>query len=84
MLVLKVIGLSVVIVALAFLGFAVQTLLKKGGKFPNTHVGSNKYMKSQGVTCATTFDKIEQAKARQGLKFKTIALDEESDSKYFC
>lgn len=84
MLVLKVVGLSIVIMAFVFLGFAVQTLLKKGGKFPNTHIGSNKYMKSHGVTCATTFDKIEQAQARRGLKIKQLSIDDEETGKYFC
>jgi hypothetical protein len=83
MLVLKVIGLSVATMAFVFLGLAVQILLKKGGKFPNTHVGSNKYMKSHGVTCATTFDKIEQAKAR-GIKFRQLAIDDQESENYFC
>lgn len=84
MLVLKVVGLSIVIMALVFLGFAVQTLLKKGGRFPNTHIGSNKYMRAHGVTCAQTYDKIEQAKARKGFQFKTILVEDEGDTKYFC
>ncbi|MDP3644349.1 MAG: hypothetical protein Q8S54_14315 [Bacteroidota bacterium] len=83
MLVVKVIILSVVIMALAFVGLAVQTLFKKGGKFPNTHIGSNKYMKANGVTCAQTFDKMEQAKAKKELRFKQLSL-EESKTKYFC
>jgi len=80
MLVIKVIMLSVVLMALAFVGLAVQTLFKKGGKFPNTHIGSNKYMKAKGVTCAQTFDKMEQAKARKELRFKQLSL-QKSDSK---
>lgn len=83
MVVVKVILLSVVIMALAFVGLAVQTLFKKGGNFPNTHIGSNKYMKANGVTCAQTFDKMEQAKTRKELRFKQLSL-EESKTKYFC
>jgi hypothetical protein len=83
MAILKVVLLAIAIMALAFLGLAVQTLLKKGGKFPNTHIGSNKYMKANGVTCAQTFDKIEQAKARKELRFKQVILDE-SEDKSFC
>lgn len=83
MAILKVVVLAIVIMALVFLGLAVQTLLKKGGKFPNTHIGSNKYMKANGVTCAQTFDKIEQAKARKELRFKQVILDE-SEGKSFC
>jgi hypothetical protein len=80
MAILKVILLSVVIMALVIVGLALQTLFKKGGKFPDTHIGSNKYMKANGVTCAQTFDKMEQAKVRKELRFKQLLLDE-SDTK---
>lgn len=80
MAILKIILLSVVIMALVLVGLALQTLFKKGGTFPDTHIGSNKYMKENGVTCAQTFDKIEQAKARKELRFKQLLLDE-SDTK---
>ena len=83
MAILKVILLAVVVMALVVVGLAIQTLFKKGGKFPTTHIGSNKYMKENGVTCAQTFDKIEQAKARKELRFKQLSMDE-SDSKNFC
>jgi hypothetical protein len=73
--VLKVILLAIILMGLVFAGLAVQMLLKKGGKFPNTHVGSNKFLKSKGVTCAQTDDKMEQAKARKELRYKKILLD---------
>ncbi|WP_318347361.1 hypothetical protein [Aquipluma nitroreducens] len=76
MAILKIILLSVVIMALVLVGLALQTLFKKGGTFPDTHIGSNKYMKENGVTCAQTFDKIEQAKVRKELRFKQLLLDE--------
>lgn len=83
MLVLKVFLLSVAVMSVVLVGLALQILFKKGGKFPNTHIGSNKYMKENGVTCAQTFDKIEQAKARKELRFKQLSVDE-SNEKYFC
>lgn len=83
MVILKVILLTVVLMVFVFLGLALQILFKKGGKFPDTHIGSNKYMKANGVTCATTFDKMEQAKARKELRFKQLLLDE-SDSQGSC
>jgi hypothetical protein len=64
--------LAVVLVALAFLGLALQVLFKKGGKFPNTHVGGNSYLKRQGISCAKTQDRIEQAKLSQEVDFKNI------------
>lgn len=69
MAVLKVVLVAIVIMALVLIGLAFQLLFRKGGKFPDTHIGSNKYMKANGVTCAQTFDKIEQAKARKELRF---------------
>lgn len=83
MAILKVILLAVIVMVLVVVGLALQTLFKKGGKFPDTHIGSNKYMKENGVTCAQTYDKIEQAKARRELRFKQV-LTEQSDTKSFC
>ena len=83
MLILKVFLLAVALMALVVVGLALQILFKKGGKFPNTHIGSNKYMKEHGVTCAQTFDKIEQEKVRKELRFKQLSVDD-SDVKYFC
>jgi len=80
---LKVVFLAIVIMLLVVVGLAIQILFRKGGKFPNTHIGSNKYMKANGVTCAQTFDKMEQAKARKELHFKQISTDE-SETKSFC
>lgn len=76
MAILKVVLLAVVLMLFVVFGLALNILLKKGGKFPNTHIGSNKYMKENGVTCAQTFDKIEQAKAQNELRFRKILLDE--------
>lgn len=81
--VLKVVLLAIVVMAFVMVGLAVQILFKKGGKFPNTHIGSNKYLKEKGIACAQTEDKIEQAKARKELRFKQVSLGE-SDSASFC
>jgi hypothetical protein len=75
MAIFKVILLAVVIIVLVIVGLAIQILFKKGGIFPDTHIGSNRYMKDNGVTCAQTFDKMEQAKARKGLHIKQVITD---------
>lgn len=80
---LKVVLLAIAILALAVVGLAVQILFRKGGKFPDTHIGSNKYMKANGVTCVQTYDKIEQAKARKELRFKQISLND-SETESYC
>lgn len=48
---------KLVIVVIALVGIAVMLLgvkifFVKGGKFPNTHIHSNKHMKKRGITCA--------------------------------
>lgn len=72
--ILKVILLAVALVSIALLGLATQILLKKGGKFPNTHVGGNKHLKRQGVHCYQTQDKIEQRNARKEVDFKEVKI----------
>ncbi|HZL11818.1 MAG TPA: hypothetical protein VFC65_17690 [Prolixibacteraceae bacterium] len=78
--VLKVILLAVVIMVFVVAALATTILLKKGGEFPNTHIGSNKYLKSRGISCAQTYDKIEQARVKKEFRFKQIAEDLESNS----
>jgi hypothetical protein len=72
-----VLGVAVALVALAFAGLSIRVLLEKKGKFPNLHIGSNKHMKQRGITCAQTFDKIEQAKVKRQLTFKELSLIDE-------
>ena len=72
--ILKVILLAVALVSIALLGLATQILLKKGGKFPNTHVGGNKHLKRQGVHCYQTQDKIEQKNARKEVDYKEVKI----------
>lgn len=78
--ILKVFLLSAGIMAFVFVGMSIKILVKKGGKFPNTHIGGNKNMKSRGISCAQTYDKIEQAKVKKEFRFKQIADDLESNS----
>lgn len=73
---LKIVFLAVVLMVLVIIGLAINILFKKGGKFPNMHIGSNPHLKARGVTCAQTYDRMEQAKARKELRFKSLALDE--------
>ncbi len=70
--VIKIILLSVALVAIAMFGLAIRILLLKGGKFPNTHVSGNKYLKSQGVYCSQTQDKVAQREARKEVKFDNL------------
>jgi hypothetical protein len=69
---ITIILLAIALVAIAFLGLAIQILFKKNGKFPNTHVGGNPALQKQGISCAKTQDRIEQARIQQQVDFKKI------------
>lgn len=71
---IKVILLAVALVSIALLGLATQILLKKGGKFPNTHVGGNKHLKKQGIACAQTQDKMERARVNREIDYKKVKI----------
>lgn len=71
---LNILILAIVLVALAFAGLGITILLKKGGKFPNTHVSGNKYLRQKGIYCVQTQDKLEQKKAREEFNFKNLKV----------
>ena len=75
--VLKVILLAVALVSIAMLGMAVRILFKKGGKFPNTHVSGNKYLKRNGVYCSQTQDRLEQKKAWGKINYDRVKFTPE-------
>lgn len=78
---IKIILLAIGIMAIVVLGLTIQILFKKGGKFPNMHIGANQYLKERGVTCAQTYDKMEQAQVRKELRFKQLSLDKDNFEK---
>jgi len=63
----------VVLLALAFAGMAIQTIFSKRKKFPNIHIGGNRNMMERGITCAQSWDKMEQQKVRQ-IKYEHLQL----------
>lgn len=81
--VLKLVLIAIGLMTFVVLGLAIQILFKKDGKFPNYHIGGNKHMKERGISCAQSYDKIEQTKARKELRIKQISL-EESETESYC
>ena len=69
---LIIILISIIILAIAFAGLAIKVILKKGGKFSNTHVGGNRYLNQKGIYCANTQDRIEQNKINRRTDFKNV------------
>lgn len=49
---LKVLGLTMVLVAISFLALGIRIFFQKNGKFPNTSVGGNKTLREMGIKCA--------------------------------
>lgn len=72
MVILKVILLAVLVLGIGMAGMAIRILVKRGGKFPNTHISGNKYLKSQGIYCSQTQDKIEQRNAWKKNTFEKL------------
>lgn len=54
--------ISVILVGLALVGLGIGMLVKKNGKFPETHIGKNKNMKKRGIKCAKTTDREDREK----------------------
>ena len=68
--ILKLIIISIVLLGIGFIGFAITILVKRNGKFPETHIGNMEFLKKEGISCATSQDKIDQAKAFKKGKYK--------------
>ncbi len=73
---LKLLLIVVVLVAIGVVFLAIRILLKRNGQFPETHVGHNRNMRSKGITCVKTMDRMEQQKTNSYLqnKYKGLRL----------
>lgn len=47
---LLILSITLILTAIIFLG--IRILLKRNGRFPDTHVGHNREMRKRGITCA--------------------------------
>ena len=54
---IKLLLLTTLIVAICMALMAVTIIIKKNGRFPNTHVGGNKEMRKRGIKCVEAQDK---------------------------
>ncbi|MFA6832237.1 MAG: hypothetical protein WCR36_08220 [Bacteroidaceae bacterium] len=60
---IKLVFITVLIVAISVLLISVKIIFVKGATFPNEHVGSSKGLQDRGIACAQTQDKIAQQKS---------------------
>ncbi|MCU0366607.1 MAG: hypothetical protein MUC30_05245 [Bacteroidales bacterium] len=49
---LKLLVISALLIAFALVAMAVSILLRRGGRFPDTHISHNREMRKRGITCA--------------------------------
>lgn len=63
---IKILLLSVGIVGIAFVGFAINILFKKNGKFPEGGVGKIKALRDKKVYCMKTEQKLIDKQIRDG------------------
>ncbi len=54
---LKTILITLLIVAISMAFLSVKVILKKNGRFPNTHVSGNKAMRERGIGCVQSQDR---------------------------
>lgn len=73
----QVLLLTIVLMGIVFVLFAIRIILQKNGKFPNSHIGGNKALNDKGIQCATTQDKLAR---KEALKIKPLKLDGEFES----
>lgn len=53
----KLLSLTILIIAICIILMAITVIIKKNGRFPNIHVGSNKEMRKRGIKCVEAQDK---------------------------
>ncbi len=66
--ILKLLLITIVLMAAITALFAIRILVQKGGKFPNTHIGGNRDMAKRGIYCANTQHKMASKDKRSILK----------------
>ncbi|MDL2231838.1 hypothetical protein LJB85_03770 [Porphyromonadaceae bacterium OttesenSCG-928-L07] len=57
---MKILIIVLFLVGLCLVLLGITMLIKKGGKFPDTHIGRNQEMKKRGINCANTTDALER------------------------
>lgn len=75
---------TIVLVALCFVGLAIKILLSKRGRFPNIHIGGNQPLQERGITCFTSYDKMEQKNAGKKLRIKKLSLTDDDEIHVSC
>ncbi len=67
---LKLFLISLLIIAIAMALLGVRVFFTKKGKFPNTHVSGNKYLRERGIYCVQTQDRMARNNNKNSIKIK--------------
>ena len=57
---LKTLLFTLIIVGASLAFLSIKLLVKKNGRFPNTHVGHSAAMRKRGITCVQNMDRMER------------------------
>jgi hypothetical protein len=62
---LKTLLLTAALIGIAVLLLGFRIFFFKDGKFPDTHVGKNKFLAKKGIRCAQTQDREARTKSNE-------------------
>lgn len=65
---LTVLILAAALIGIGIIGMAIKLFFDKTKKILNMHIGSNKDMKARGISCAQSWDKMEQKKVKDEVR----------------
>ncbi len=57
---LKGLLVTLIIVGISMAFLAIKLIVKKNGRFPNTHIGHSAAMRKRGITCVQSMDAMER------------------------
>ena len=63
---------TLLIIAISVALLSITIIIKKNGKFPNTHVGGNKHMRKRGIKCAQSQDRDARRENPHATREKSI------------
>ena len=65
---IRVFLITLLLIAVGMVLMSVTIIIKKGGRFPNTHVCGNKHLRRKGISSAQTQDKQAQRENPMAVK----------------
>ena len=69
---LKILLITLLIVAISIPLLAIKIILKKNGRFPNIHVSGSKHMRQRGIGCVQSQDRAARKLNAHAISEKLI------------